>query len=123
MQNSRKKNYGLGPAAPKRQIYICNGCSEFTSDNRRSVRAHFGRSKSCKKNFEVQFKDSDRFYSIIQVRLGPQDHQAGGQSIRNSQGQRSTRPQSQDGNETESLQMRSNNQQAAVQGLGMRFLI
>lgn len=123
MQNSRERGEdGLVREAHKRIIYICNGCSEFTSDNRRSVRAHYGRSKSCKKHFEEEYKGTDRFYSTIQVRLGPQDHQAGGQSLKHSQGQRSIFPQSQIDNDDGSLQTQFDVQVPIIQEQGSLFL-
>ena len=48
----------------------------------KSCPAHFGRSKECKKLYNEQTDDSGRFYSTVEVRVGPQDHQAGGQSMR-----------------------------------------
>ena len=66
----------------KRRVFICKGCQEFTTENLRAVRAHFGRSKECKKLYNEQTDDSGRFYSTVEVRVGPQDHQAGGQSMR-----------------------------------------
>ncbi len=73
----------------KRRIHICRCCEDFTADNLRAVRAHWGRSKECKRIFQEHAHEWDDFWSTVEVRMGPQDHQAGGQAMRQAVGQRS----------------------------------
>lgn len=58
-------------------IYVCRGCNIFSSTSQRAVSAHFGHKCKLKYRREHPY---DRGYSAVQIRIGDQDKEAGGQS-------------------------------------------